>query len=81
MYVLQLLGLDLPYGRVPGARVQMVRHFLALTYIRKIDVAKIPVVPGAPQCKSGPGSNILTNRPNRLLYHFSTTIQLHPASF
>ena len=39
--------MDLPYGTVSGPRAQMIRLFLAFTYIWQEDFAKISKVPGA----------------------------------
>ena len=79
MNVMQQLGPDLPYGRVPRPRAHnMVRLFLVFTSIWQEDAAKIPKVPGAPRIR--PGNNMVSKR-NHLMYHFSITIHLHLASF
>ena len=55
MIVLQYPGPDLPYDTVPGRHAKMAGRFLVLIDIWLEDVAKILIVPGASQCKSGPG--------------------------
>ena len=69
-------------AQCPGPHSQMVRpFFLVFTYIWPEDVAKISKVSGAPQnVNLAPGNNMARKR-NYLLYHFSTTIHLHLASF
>ena len=58
----------------------MIRLFLVFTYIWQEDLSKISKVPGAPQCQSIPGNNVVGRR-NHLLYRFSIIIYLHLSSF
>ena len=78
--LVELSGPGLPYGTVPDPYPQMITLFLVFTYIWQEDVAKISKISGAPRNVIRTGNTMVTKR-NHLLYHFSTIVHLHLASF